>query len=74
VTYTQGVRRTPNYTDRYVTFSRSCDQGKIPKLIQRYYRCSIDFLSQISKLSYFNVLDLSDFLMHHHLPVFISWR
>ena len=24
-----------------------------------------DFLSQISKLSYFNVLDLADFMMHH---------
>jgi len=30
-TYTQSVRRTPNHTDRYVTFSRSCDQGKITK-------------------------------------------
>jgi len=25
----------------------------------------IDFLSQISKQSYFNLLDLADFLMHH---------
>jgi len=25
----------------------------------------IDFLSQISKLYYFNVLDLADFLIHH---------
>jgi len=25
----------------------------------------IDFLSQISKLSYFNLLDLADVLMHH---------
>jgi len=25
----------------------------------------VDFLSQISKLSYFNVLDLADFMMHH---------
>jgi len=25
----------------------------------------IHFLSQISKLSYFNVLDLADFMMHH---------
>jgi len=25
----------------------------------------IDFLSQISKLSYFNVLDLADFMMQH---------
>jgi len=29
------------------------------------YGCLIDFLSQISKLSYFNVLDLADFVMHH---------
>jgi len=25
---------------------------------------SIDFLNQISKLSYFNLFDLADFLMH----------
>jgi len=25
----------------------------------------INFLSQISKLSYFNVLDVADFMMHH---------
>jgi len=25
----------------------------------------VDFLSQISKQSYFNVLDLADFMMHH---------
>jgi len=25
----------------------------------------VDFLSQISKLSYFNVLHLADFMMHH---------
>jgi len=25
----------------------------------------IDFLSQISKLHYYNVLDLADFTMHH---------
>jgi len=29
----------------------------------------IDFLSQISKLSYFNLLDFTDVLMHHQLPV-----
>jgi len=29
------------------------------------YRRLIDFLSQISKLNYFNVLDLADFIMHH---------
>jgi len=30
-TYTLGVRRTPNQTDGFVTFARSCDQGKITK-------------------------------------------
>jgi len=29
----------------------------------------IDFLSQISQLSYFNLLSLADFLMHHWFPV-----
>jgi len=28
------------------------------------YGCLIDFLSQISKLSYFDLLDLADFIMH----------
>jgi len=27
--------------------------------------CLIDFLSQISNLSYINVLDLADFMMYH---------
>jgi len=29
----------------------------------------IDFLSQISKLYYFYVLDLADFIMHHWFPI-----
>jgi len=33
------------------------------------YERLIDFLSQISKLSNFNVLDLADFMMHHWFPV-----
>jgi len=33
------------------------------------YERLIDFLSQISKLSNFNALDLADFMMHHWLPV-----
>jgi len=28
------------------------------------YECLIDFLSQISKRSYFNLLDLADFMMN----------
>jgi len=28
------------------------------------YGCLIDFLTQIKKLSYFNLLDLADFMMH----------
>jgi len=36
----------------------------------------IDFLSQISKRSYFNLLDLADFLMHHYsFPFrFLMWQ
>ena len=33
------------------------------------YERLIDFLSQISKLFNFNVLDLADFMMHHWFPV-----
>jgi len=33
------------------------------------YERLIDFLSQISKLSNFNMLDLADFMMHHLFPV-----
>jgi len=33
------------------------------------YGYLIDFLSQISKLSYFNVLDLTDCIMHHQFTV-----
>jgi len=29
------------------------------------YERLVDSLRQISKLSYFNVLDLADFMMHH---------
>jgi len=31
----------------------------------------IDFLSQISKLSYFNLFDLADFLMHAWIARFL---
>jgi len=37
-------------------------------LKDNYWRL-VDFLSQISKLSYFNLLDLPDFLMHLWFPV-----
>jgi len=54
------------HIDSDLTFSRSCDQGEITKKgFKEYYRCLIDFLSQISKLFYFSLLDLADFLMHH---------
>jgi len=48
------VLRTPNQTDSDVTFSRSCNQGKIAE-----NSCGrlIDLLGQISKLSYFNLPD-----------------
>jgi len=32
-----------------------------------------DFMSQISKLSYFNLLDLADFLMHFPFR-FLMWQ
>jgi len=35
--YTLGVRRTPNQTDRDMTFSRSCDPGKSKKRIERQW-------------------------------------
>jgi len=34
-TYTLSVRRRPNQTDSDVSCSRSCDQGKITKRIER---------------------------------------
>ena len=51
------MRRTPNQTDSDVTCSRSCDQGKITKQDWKINGRLIDFLSQISKLSHFNLLD-----------------
>jgi len=35
--YTLGERHTPNQTDSGVTFSRSCDQGKITKKTRNIY-------------------------------------
>jgi len=60
------VCSSPNQTDSDVTFSSSCDQGKIKKngLKSNYGRLN-DYLNQISKLSYVSLLDLADFLMHH---------
>jgi len=34
----------------------------------------IDFLSQISRLCCFDLLDLADYLMHHLFPVFLMWQ
>jgi len=52
-TYTLGVRCTLTQPDSDVAFSRSCDQVKfIKKGLKDNYGCFIDFLSQISKLSY----------------------
>jgi len=39
-------------------------------LLKDNYGRLIDFLSQISKLSYFNLLDLADFLMHTGITSF----
>jgi len=62
------VRRTSNQTDSDVTFPYRAIKGKSQKRIENYGSL-IDFLSQISKLFYFNLLDLADFLMHHQFPV-----
>jgi len=40
-------------------------KGNHKKGVKVNHRRLIDFLSQISKLSYFNLLDLPDSLMHH---------
>jgi len=60
-----GVRRTPSQIGGDVPFlHRTIKQNhkKVLKIIVDVY---IDFLSQISKLSHFSLLDLADFFMHH---------
>jgi len=37
------------------------------------YGCLIDFLSQISNLFYFNLLDLADFMKHRTSFPFVFW-
>jgi len=37
--------------------------------LKENYGFLTDFLSQISKLSYCNLLGLADFLVHHYFPV-----
>jgi len=60
------VRRTLNRTDSDVTLPDRAIKGKSQKkLFKDNYGYLIDFLSQISKLTYFSLLDLPDFLMHH---------
>jgi len=64
------VWRIPNQTDSDVPFSRWPNKRKFTKKgLKDNCGRLIDFLSQISKLSYFNLLDLADFLMHHQFPV-----
>ena len=62
-TYTLGVRRTPNQTDSDVTFSRLYDQGKITEKAWKIIMDAQLILGQLSNLSYFNLLDLADFLI-----------
>jgi len=62
---TLGVRRTPNQTDSDVTFSDRAIKGKSKQGLKDNYAPLIDFLNHISKLSYFNLRDLAEFLMHH---------
>jgi len=69
-TYTLGVRSTPNQTDSDMTFFQIVRSRENHKWdLKDMYGRLIDFQGQISKLSYFNLLDLSDFLMHHLFPV-----
>jgi len=66
VTYTLGARRTHNQIDSDVTvfqIVRSSENHK--KELKDNYERLIEFLIQISKPSYFTLLDLADFLMHH---------
>jgi len=63
------VRHKLNQIDSDMIFSRSCNQGKIAKKkLKDNYGCLIDLLNQISKLSHFNRLNLSDFLIHNWFP------
>ena len=49
-----------------MTLRRSSYQGKITKKgLKQNYGLLLHFLIQISKWSYFNLLGLADFLMHH---------
>jgi len=59
------VQRTPNQTDSDVTFPDRTSRENHKKGLKDNYGRLIDFLSQISKLFYFNLLDLVDFLIHH---------
>jgi len=59
------VRHTPNQTDSDVTFPDRAIKGNHKNALKDNYEHLTDFLSQISKLSYFNLLELADFLMHH---------
>jgi len=45
--------------------------GDGPALLKDNCGRLIDFLSQISKLSYFNLFDLADFLMHAWIASFL---
>ena len=52
-----GVQRTPCETERDVTFSRSCDQGRITKSYEDNYVLSSQNVCAIQYISY--VLDCS---------------
>jgi len=63
-----GAHTQSNWQWRYFfQIVRSRENHK--KGLKDNYGRLIDFLSQISKLSYFNLLDLVDFLMHHWFRV-----
>ena len=59
------VARTPSNWQWLDSFEIVQSRENRKKILKDKYGRLIDFLSQISKLYYFNLLDLADFFMHH---------
>jgi len=75
-TYTLGAQRTHNQIDSDANFFQIVrwSENHTKGLKDKYERL-IDFLTQISKPSYFNLLDLADVLMNHYFPFcFLVWQ
>jgi len=67
MTHTLGARRTHNQIDSKVTFFQivQSSTNHENELKDNNYGRLIDFLIQFSKPSYFSLLYLAEFLMHH---------